>query len=137
MYCHLGIILLHLYHYFTNLLHAPMLTFHSLFLPLCPYGIICRMMFSLLTHLFVPFFSVSRLHSYRISILLLYVTHAIGMDINIKKESHRVFNPFALKSAQTKVLIFAHFLKQRKYATFDDVMSACGQLTDKKLSRTP
>ena len=91
MYCHLDIILLHLYHYFTNLLHAPMLTFHLLFLPLCPYGIICRMMFSLLTlfvclsHLFIFFPSVPRLYTYRISILLLYATLAIGINVYRKK----------------------------------------------------
>jgi len=31
----------------------------------------------------------------------------------------------------SKVRLYAHFVKLEKYGTFDDVMSACGQLTDK------
>ena len=40
----------------------------------------------------------------------------------------------------SKVRIFAHFqnsVKLEKYGTFDDVMSACGQFTDKKNSHAP
>ena len=69
-----------------------MLNFHPLFLPLCPYGTICHMMFSLLTlfvhlsHLFVLFsLFLGCIPIELYSILLLYVTLAYWHKLYGKK----------------------------------------------------